>query len=222
MGNHLSCVSPLPHNTDEPLPPSASELLRPSLNAAPDLPENLIFLDCETATFSKLQGPLTAAEAMLEFPGQFLSLVPDLDSYCVGACGPRISAVPADKELQSSQIYLLLHMKRLNSRFCLREMDFFKSLKATQRSTAKQAFSGRLPGSKVAPLPDDGCIVTSVEAYAELVIQLKASSFNGIRDVTASPDPAYVHNQPLQGPSLRRTRTWIPGLETVDESNGHR
>ncbi|KAH7416564.1 hypothetical protein KP509_14G096900 [Ceratopteris richardii] len=113
-------------------------------------------------------------------------------------------------------------MNRLNSRFCLREMDFFKSLKATQRSTAKQAFSGPLLGSKVAPLPDDGYIVTSVKAYAELVTQLKGCSFNRVRDATTSPNPVYVHNQPVQGPYLRRAKTWTPRLETVDESSVHR
>ncbi|KAH7416567.1 hypothetical protein KP509_14G097200 [Ceratopteris richardii] len=217
MGNHLSCVSPLPPNSSELLPPNVNERLQASSNAVPDLPANLIFLDCETATLCELQGPLSVAEAMLEFPGRFLCLMPDLDSISAGACGPRVAAVPADRELEPSRIYLLLHMNRLNSRFRLREMDFFRTLKDTQRATGKQAFSGPLLRSKVVPLPGDDCNASTGDACSESGVQLKSSSLAEIRDANPATYVQHAHSQSVQRPYLRRANTWIPGLETVHE-----
>ncbi|KAH7416560.1 hypothetical protein KP509_14G096600 [Ceratopteris richardii] len=209
MGNHLSCVSPLPSNASKRLHDSSTSLSDPP-------PSQLFFFTVRSATFSELQGPLTAAEAMLEYPGQFLSLMPNLDSIYAGGSAPRVAALPADKELEPSQLYLLLHMDRLNSRFSLPEIHYFKTLKATQRASRAQTFNYPIPGSKVVPA-DDNYAAPTGQAFTELGFQFKSFHFNGFQDMNTAHDSDHVQKQPVQCLHLRKAKSWMPTLETVDE-----
>ncbi|MCO5558585.1 hypothetical protein L7F22_012170 [Adiantum nelumboides] len=108
MGSHFSCISPAASSNF-----ASSE---PAIN----------FLNCETGAISQLEGPLTAAEAMMEFPAQFLCCF--LSAAACTDRGWRICAVPSDEELQSAELYLLLPMHRFNTRFSLEEVAGFATL----------------------------------------------------------------------------------------------
>ncbi|KAH7416563.1 hypothetical protein KP509_14G096800 [Ceratopteris richardii] len=154
---------------------------------------------------------------MLEFPGQFVSLVPNMDSISAGASGPRVAALPADKELEPSQLYLLLHMSRLNSRFSLCEMHSFKSLKPSQKASGGQTFRHPIPGSKVVPVADDNYPESTGEALAEPALHLKSPPFNESGDRNTAESADYVPKYLAQYSYLRKPKSWMPALETVDE-----
>lgn len=186
MGNHLSCMSPA---------------------AAPNYKRNLIkILHSETSALSEIEGPLTAAEVMMDFPAQFLCCVSGAVST-----GRRICAVPADEELRASELYILLPMHKLNTRFSADDMAYL-AMRASQtcrKSSVGNMVKGSASQSKVAPLPADQ-ISEGFRAHSIGSQSFKQSSKN-----LQEPAPLRmgVHNN-----MMCRSKSWIPKLETIREA----
>ncbi|KAI5072810.1 hypothetical protein GOP47_0012916 [Adiantum capillus-veneris] len=203
MGNHLACMSP-----------AASNRLHAAANSECRF---IKFLNCETGTLSRLEGPLTAAEAMMEFPAQFVCSFSS--AAASGSCGRRICGLSADEELQAAELYLLLPMHRRNTRFSMEEMAAFAKLEAAWKCSGRQVSKGAaISQSKVVPFPappaSDAMQIASILGEG-VFVNLKSRSVKQL-------EMASLHG-PLQvgGVGSRqvmcRSKSWMPKLETVNE-----
>ncbi|MCO5558586.1 hypothetical protein L7F22_012171 [Adiantum nelumboides] len=206
MGSHVSCISPAASSN------SASS--EPAIN----------FLNCKTGAISQLEGPLTAAEAMMEFPAQFLCCFSS-----AAACadrGRRICAVPADEELQSAELYLLLPMHRLNTRFSLEEVAAFATLdEAARKCLGKQAKyckGAAISQSKVAPFPAPAAAAAAAasEALHRSIAEsaglamLRGGSFKRLEGRSGVQDDV---RGAVRGLHMCMSKSWMPKLQTVNE-----
>ncbi|KAI5072812.1 hypothetical protein GOP47_0012918 [Adiantum capillus-veneris] len=198
MGNHFSCMSP------------SASINRLQYAAESQCISAINLLHWETGALSQLRGRLTAAEAMMEFPAQFLCPFSSAPSASPN-CGRRICAVPADEELQAAELYLLLPMDRLNTRFSTEELAGFAELEAAWKCHGKQGGANIFSQSKVAPFPAS----PASDAYMQLgsmaessVIKLRGRPFYKLRLEGAAAGRRQV---------MCRSKSWMPKLETVNE-----
>ncbi|KAH7416561.1 hypothetical protein KP509_14G096700 [Ceratopteris richardii] len=208
MGNHLSCVSLGRIRIHKPSKSSSPE---------PPIPSNIVTLvDCEASSVHELRSPLTAADAMLEFPGYFLGNMPSSAPGADGISRSRVCAISADEKLRSSQIYLLLPMHRLNTRFSLQEMAFFEELNSLCINNEKQGLTSSFPPNKAAPPVRDDTL-RSLDGHS--LLTMKKLCVKGFQSME-------FHSQNLsdnvdvrlnERKTLPKSKSWIPKLETVAE-----
>eukprot|EP00250_Pteridium_aquilinum_P014417 c21974_g1_i2 orf=43-627(+) len=191
MGNHM-CMCSAAH------PQRAS-----------DFSKNLIkFLHCETGAISEFEGPLTAAEVMMEFPAQFICC---FSSVISSGAARRIGAVLADEELRATELYLLLPMHKLNTRFSAEDMAVAAALVSQLCTAGKQSSKGIARSqSKVAPLPaSKSCTQSSIPEGG-----LSGRSCLSFKTLDAAGQD---HMKNMQGQG--RAKAWVPKLETIRETN---
>ncbi|MCO5558583.1 hypothetical protein L7F22_012168 [Adiantum nelumboides] len=198
MGSHFSCISPAASSN------SASS--EPAIN----------FLNCNTEAISQLEGPLTA---MMEFPVKFQCCF--LSATACADRGRHICVVPANEELQSAELYLLLPMHRLNTRFSLEEVAAFATLDEAARKChgkqAKYCKGAAISQSKVAPFLAPAA---ASEAMHRLIAEsaglamMRGASFKVLEGRSGVQDDV---RGPVRGLHMCRYKSWMPKLETVNE-----
>ncbi|MCO5558582.1 hypothetical protein L7F22_012167 [Adiantum nelumboides] len=138
---------------------------------------------------------------------------------CLADRGRRICAIPADDELQSVELYLLLPMHRLNTRFSSEEVAAFATLdEAAQKCHGKQATyckGAAISHSKVAPFPAAAASEAMHRSIAESagLAMTRGGSFKVLEGRRVQDDV----RGPVRGFHMCRSKSWMPKLETVNE-----
>eukprot|EP00249_Psilotum_nudum_P030388 c42966_g1_i1 orf=319-897(+) len=183
MGNHLACVSISVHV--------------PAIKA----------LHAENGHIYVFHESITVAELMLEHPNIFVCQYDALQS------GQRIVPLSANHELKLEQMYILLPMPKLHSRFTAEDKAVLSSLIANSR----RAKPSKHCQSKVIPLLKDS---QAVEKKSNGDVKLDQSWAPSALSRGLSIHLDEVVDREMGSTELQRTRSrsWMPKLETIGES----
>eukprot|EP00249_Psilotum_nudum_P012554 c23850_g1_i1 orf=571-1137(+) len=184
MGNHLTCM------------PCTSEM-----------PTVKVFYP-EDGKMIEFQMSITVAELMLEFPAHFVCHSRALHN------GQRIAPLPADQELILDQVYILVPMTKLYTRF---------------HAADRTLFSAAFNNSRIGIQP---------KHFQSKVTPLRVDSQGYARDIKSKAKPDQTnHPFPVERAqtfefgrvgelsmgashsSIQRSRSWMPQLETISESS---